>query len=95
MQSTAVATQVGSSAHLLKVGSKRRRTKAEVEEFRAMQASQMDVIAARDARIEELQLSQWPAGSTVLDIGAGYGRFCHRAKQALPHLGAAYPDGAY
>ena len=29
-RSTAVATQVGTSAHLLKVGSKRRRTKAEI-----------------------------------------------------------------
>ena len=56
--STAVSTQAGSAAHLLKVGSKRRRTKAEVEEFRAMQADQMQVIASRDARIEELQLSQ-------------------------------------
>ena len=42
---------------------------------------------------EELQLSQWPAGSTVLDVGAGYGRFCHRAKQALPHLALVATDG--
>jgi len=42
---------------------------------------------------EELKLSEWPAGSTVLDIGAGYGRFCHRAKQALPHLTLVATDG--
>ena len=42
---------------------------------------------------EELRLSEWPAGSTVLDIGAGYGRFCHRAKQALPHLTLVATDG--
>ena len=42
---------------------------------------------------EELGLSGWPAGSTVLDIGAGYGRFCHRAKQALPHLTLVATDG--
>ena len=35
--SSAVATQTGSSAHLLKVGSKRRRTRAEIEEFRSLQ----------------------------------------------------------
>ena len=35
-RSTNVSTQVGCSAHLLKVGSKRRRTKAEIEEFRAL-----------------------------------------------------------
>ena len=34
--STAVATQTGSSAHLLKVGSKRRRTKQEIEEHNAL-----------------------------------------------------------
>ena len=57
-RSTNIATQVGCSAHLLKVGSKRRRTKAEIEEFRALQADQMKVITDRDARIEELELSQ-------------------------------------
>ena len=30
--STAISTQAGNSAHLLKIGSKRRRTKAEIEE---------------------------------------------------------------
>lgn len=34
--STAVSTQKGNSAHLLKIGSKRRRTRAEMEEYRAM-----------------------------------------------------------
>ena len=42
---------------------------------------------------EELGLSEWPTGSTVLDIGAGYGRFCHRAKQAMPHLTLVATDG--
>ena len=34
MGSTAVSTQKGSAAHLLKVGSKRRRTRAEIEEIK-------------------------------------------------------------
>ena len=29
----------------------------------------------------------------TFDIGAGYGRFCHRAKQALPHLALVATDG--
>ena len=32
--STAISTQAGNSAHLLKIGSKRRRTKAEIEEYK-------------------------------------------------------------
>ena len=32
--SAAISTQAGNSAHLLKIGSKRRRTKAEIEEFK-------------------------------------------------------------
>ena len=32
--STAVSTQKGSAAHLLKIGSKRRRTRAEIDAFR-------------------------------------------------------------
>ena len=32
--STAVSTQKGNSAHLLKIGSKRRRTRAELEELK-------------------------------------------------------------
>ena len=53
--SSAVATQTGSSAHLLKIGSKRRRTKAEIEEFRSLQEDQLQAIAARDERIDELE----------------------------------------
>ena len=34
--STAVSTQKGNAAMLMKIGSKRRRTRAEMEEFRAM-----------------------------------------------------------
>jgi len=35
--STSISTQAGNSAHLLKIGSKRRRNKAELEEFRVLQ----------------------------------------------------------
>ena len=34
--SSQVSTQHGSSVHLLKVGAKRRRTRAEIEEFRSL-----------------------------------------------------------
>ena len=34
--SSAVSTQKGNAAHLMKINSKRRRTRAEMEEFRAM-----------------------------------------------------------
>ena len=39
--STAISTQAGNSAHLLKIGSKRRRTKAEIDEYRQMQEERM------------------------------------------------------
>ncbi|KAL1519130.1 hypothetical protein AB1Y20_003393 [Prymnesium parvum] len=42
---------------------------------------------------EQLQLSDWPAGTAVLDIGGGYGRWAHRASQALPHLRVLSTDG--
>ena len=38
--STAVSTTTGSSAHLLRIGNKRRRTRAEIEEFRQLQKNQ-------------------------------------------------------
>ena len=53
--STAISTSTGSSAHLLKVGSKRRRTRAEIEEFRMQQASRLNEIEQRDERIRELE----------------------------------------
>ena len=54
--SSAVATQTGSSAHLLKVGSKRRRTKQEIEEHNALQERQLQAILEKDERIEQLEL---------------------------------------
>ena len=42
---------------------------------------------------EELELSRWPEGTGVLDIGAGYGRLCHRMGEALPHLSLIATDG--
>ena len=41
MGSTAMSTQKGSSAHLLKVGSKRRRTRAEIEEIKLNEMDRM------------------------------------------------------
>ena len=38
--STAISTQKGNSAMLCKVGSKRRRTKAEIDEFKSLQENQ-------------------------------------------------------
>ena len=35
---------------------------------------------------ESCAIRGWRAGTTLLDIGAGYGRFVHRAAAALPHL---------
>ena len=46
--STAISTTKGSSAHLLKVGSKRRRTRAEMEEFRAIRDNPLEALAAKD-----------------------------------------------
>ena len=53
--STAISTQKGNSAMLLKIGSKRRRTKAEMDEFRAQQANQFEAMAAKDEQIAALQ----------------------------------------
>ena len=38
--STAISTQKGNSAMLCKAGSKRRRTKAEIDEFKSLQENQ-------------------------------------------------------
>ena len=53
--STAVSTQKGNSAALLKVGSKRRRTKVEMEEFRHMEETQRLTQQAQIERITELE----------------------------------------
>ena len=51
--STAISTTKGSSAHLLKVGSKRRRTRAEMEEFRAIRDNPLEALAAKDDALAE------------------------------------------
>ena len=53
--STAVSTQKGSAAMLMKRNSKRRRTRAEMEEFRAMGDQSQHLLAGRDARIGRLE----------------------------------------
>ena len=50
-----ISTTPGSSVHLLKVGSKRRRTRQEIQEFKEMQASQAAEMEDKDAIIRELQ----------------------------------------
>ena len=51
--SSAVSTTKGNSAHLLKVGSKRRRTRAEMEEFRAIRDNPLEALAAKDDALAE------------------------------------------
>ena len=53
--STAVSTSKGSSAMLMKMSSKRRRTRAEMEEFRAMGDEQQRMLANKDERIGHLE----------------------------------------
>ena len=50
-----MSTQKGSSAHLLKVGSKRRRTRAEIEEIKLQEMDRMAHQASQEARIRELE----------------------------------------
>jgi len=54
-QSTAISTQKGNSAHLLKIGSKRRRTRAEILEHRARGERASAEVIQTDARITNLQ----------------------------------------
>ena len=51
--SAAVSTMKGNSAHLVKIGSKRRRTHAEMIQFRAMRENPIEAIAAKDAVIAD------------------------------------------
>ena len=51
--SNAISTTKGSSAYLLKVGSKRRRTRAEMEEFRAIRDNPLEALAAKDDALAE------------------------------------------
>ena len=53
--STAISTSKGSAAMLCKIGSKRRRTRAEMDEFHAQQASQFEAMQAKDEEIQNLQ----------------------------------------
>ena len=55
MNSTAVSTQKGSSAHLLKIGSKRRRTRAELEELKLQELNRLAAAENREKRIAELE----------------------------------------
>ena len=51
--STHVSTLKGTGAHLLKVGSKRRRTRAEILEHKALREAPIEAIAAKDAELAE------------------------------------------
>ena len=53
--STAVSTTKGSSAMLMKVTSKRRRTRAEMEEFRAIGDAKQQLMANKDEQIGLLE----------------------------------------
>ena len=53
--SSAVSTQKGNAAHLMKINSKRRRTRAEMEEFRAMGDRNQSLMSLKDARIGQLE----------------------------------------
>ena len=53
--SSAVSTQKGNAAHLMKINSKRRRTRAEMEEFRAMGERNQSLMSLKDARIGQLE----------------------------------------
>lgn len=53
--STAISTQTGSAAHLLKIGSKRRRTKAEIDEYRQIQDERMTAMIEKDDKIQALE----------------------------------------
>ena len=54
-KSTAVSTQKGNSAHLLKVGSKRRRTRAELEEIKLQELEKVAQAHEREKRIMQLE----------------------------------------
>ena len=54
--SNAISTQKGSSAGLLKVGSKRRRTKAEMEELKEEELQRVDALDRQAMQITELKL---------------------------------------
>ena len=53
--SSAVSTQMGNSAMLCKIGSKRRRTKAEMDEHKSLQENQFQANLAKDEKIEALE----------------------------------------
>jgi hypothetical protein len=53
--STAISTQKGSSVGILKIGSKRRRTRAELDELQAEEERRLKIEAARDTEIQRLQ----------------------------------------
>ena len=53
--STAVSTQKGNSAYLLKIGSKRRRTRVELEELKKEEVDRDHITAAREQHIADLE----------------------------------------
>ena len=52
--SAAVSTQKGNSVHLLKIGAKRRRTRAEIDEYKAIRERELESLADKDQIIEHL-----------------------------------------
>ena len=55
MASNAISTHKGSSAGLLKIGSKRRRTKAEIEGLKEEEALRAEAAANKDIEIQRLR----------------------------------------
>ena len=92
LNSTAVSTQKGNSAALLKVGSKRRRTRAELEELKEEEVNRQAEAESSRAVIAELQaqLRQSKRKSDRQD---------HHSKAIQQMLAAGFivqnPDGGY
>ena len=53
--SSAISTQKGNSAGLLKIGTKRRRTRAELEELKMEELNRLAAAEERENRITELE----------------------------------------
>ena len=53
--SSAISTQKGNSAGLLKIGTKRRRTRAELEELKMEELNRLGAAEERENRIIELE----------------------------------------
>ena len=66
--SSAISTQPGSAVHLCRINNKRRRTRAEIDEFNAMQENQFQSLLDKDARISALE-SQLTQSKSKLQTG--------------------------